>query len=153
MTIPTTTNSLGPASLPTCKYVRFQGKPLPSECRECGLGPCKYPIGNPALRTTPTGDTMMKDWRKMLRDVGGYNNDMLGIPASGVKEMVIEIESLRAQLAARDAEIARLREALGDLSFECDGVLTTCAPSRETYNRTFCVLTESRKAALAKEPS
>jgi hypothetical protein len=39
---------------------------------------------------------------------------------------------------------ADLLQALADLSFECDGVTRTEAPSRETYNRTFAVLQKYR---------
>ena len=41
----------------------------------------------------------MKNWRKMLVDIGGYDNELVGVPSGGVKEMVEEIESLREQLA------------------------------------------------------
>lgn len=37
----------------------------------------------------------MKDYRKMLEEVGGYENEMTAIPAGAVREMVAEIEQLR----------------------------------------------------------
>ena len=66
---------------------------------------------------------------------------------------------LRAALAAaptppvqddrKDAEI--LWKALQDLSFECDNVFSTCAPSRETYNKAFAVLDSMRHKYATKE--
>lgn len=49
------------------------------------------------------------------------------------------------ELCAR-AGMERVTQALGDLSFECFGGIGTCAPSVETYNRTFGVLEEARAA-------
>lgn len=40
-------------------------------------------------------------------------------------------------------------KALGDLSFECDGIDRTKAPSRETYNRTFDVLQQCRETLVS----
>ena len=40
------------------------------------------------------------NWRQQLTDLGGYENEMLGVPAGGVRKMVDEIEQLRAKLAA-----------------------------------------------------
>ena len=38
----------------------------------------------------------MKDWRKRLEDVGGYENEYLAVvPTPDVREMVDEIEKLR----------------------------------------------------------
>ena len=41
----------------------------------------------------------MKDYRKMLEDIGGYDNEMMGIPVAGVKEIIDEVEQLRIALA------------------------------------------------------
>lgn len=41
----------------------------------------------------------MKNWRKMLEEAGGYENELVGIPAGGVQEMVEEIEALLAKVA------------------------------------------------------
>ena len=40
----------------------------------------------------------MKDWRKMLEDIGGYKNELTAVPASAVKEMILDIELMRSQL-------------------------------------------------------
>jgi hypothetical protein len=50
----------------------------------------------------------VKNWRKMLVDIGGYDNELVGVPSGGVKEMVDEIESLREQ-------VTLLRDALDQL--------------------------------------
>jgi hypothetical protein len=44
-------------------------------------------------------EVMMKDWRRMLTEVGGYDNAMIGVPAGTVREMIEEIEALRADAA------------------------------------------------------
>lgn len=57
-------------------------------------------------------------------------------------------------------EVERLKEdarelwaALNALSFECDGVISTSPPSRETYNRTFAVMQRHwEKYGPAKTP-
>ena len=54
----------------------------------------------------------MKDWRIMLKAIGGYDNEMIGVPSGGVKEMVEDIESLQKQLANREKQIVMLRGAL-----------------------------------------
>jgi predicted nucleic acid-binding Zn-ribbon protein len=45
-----------------------------------------------------------------------------------------------AEIERLQRRVIELEKALEDLSFECDGVTQTVAPSRETYNRTFAVL-------------
>jgi len=37
----------------------------------------------------------MNDYRKMLEEIGGYENEMIAVPAGAVREMVSEIEMLR----------------------------------------------------------
>lgn len=44
-----------------------------------------------------------KSWREKLTDVGGYDNELLGIPAGGVREMVDEIERLSAEVKSLKA--------------------------------------------------
>ena len=44
------------------------------------------------------------NWRQQLTDLGGYENEMLGVPAGGVRKMVDEIERLRAKLAEITSE-------------------------------------------------
>jgi hypothetical protein len=40
----------------------------------------------------------MKNWRKMLTDIGGYTNELTSVPASSVREMIDDIDGLKAQL-------------------------------------------------------
>ena len=54
----------------------------------------------------------MKDWRKMLEGIGGYDNEMIGVPSGGVKEMVEDIESLQQQLANATKQNVLLRDAV-----------------------------------------
>lgn len=58
----------------------------------------------------------MKDWRKMLEGIGGYDNEMIGVPSGGVKEMVDDIESLKQQLAEREKQIVMLRGTVEEVS-------------------------------------
>lgn len=51
------------------------------------------------------------------------------------------------------ADAMELWKALNDLSFECDGVTSTVAPTRETYNRTFSVMQKHRQAYSEKARS
>lgn len=43
--------------------------------------------------------TRPRDFRRQLKEVGGYDNDMVGIPAGGVRPIIDEVEQLRAALA------------------------------------------------------
>ena len=38
----------------------------------------------------------MKNYRKMLEEVGGYENELIGVPAATVRDMIDEIENLMA---------------------------------------------------------
>ena len=49
-------------------------------------------------------------------------------------------------------DVAELAKALGDLSFECDGVVGVQAPTSETYNRTFAIYQKYRALAAAAHP-
>ena len=117
----------------------------------------------------------MKDWRKMLTDVGGYDNSLLGIPAMGVREIIEDIESLRAQLAEKDAEIARIQELHTGLMKNADQMndelraeiarlravgerfLSTIAALEQDENeeteQAWIDAHEAFKASLAKEPA
>lgn len=55
-------------------------------------------------------------------------------------DLAAESERRHRLLILQHAESVELWNALKDLSFECDGVTCTVAPSRETYNRTFRLL-------------
>lgn len=39
-----------------------------------------------------------KNWRRMLADLGGYENGLINIPAAGVIPIIDEVEALRAKL-------------------------------------------------------
>jgi hypothetical protein len=47
--------------------------------------------------------TEQKDWRKMLTDIGGYENEMVSVPAGGVRSIIDEVEMLRARVAPAPA--------------------------------------------------
>jgi len=47
------------------------------------------------------------------------------------------------QIGKLKDRVKDLEKALEDLSFECFGVVNTCAPSIEVYNRTFDVLKDT----------
>ena len=49
-----------------------------------------------------------KTWRQKLEEIGGYENEMIGVPAGGVRQMVDELEALQAELTAAREQIARL---------------------------------------------
>jgi len=42
-------------------------------------------------------------WRKMLSDVGGYDNELAAVPASGVRKLIDEFDQLETELAAATA--------------------------------------------------
>ena len=53
------------------------------------------------------------NWRQQLTDLGGYENELVGVPAGAVRKMVDEIERLRAdqdQLRSNFLRCSRLRE-------------------------------------------
>ena len=53
------------------------------------------------------------NWRQQLTDLGGYENEMLGVPAGGVRKMIDELEQLRAkrdEVRANFLRCSRLRE-------------------------------------------
>jgi hypothetical protein len=52
----------------------------------------------------------VKNWRKMLVDIGGYDNELVGVPSGGVKEMVEEIESLREQVTLLREFVRKIKE-------------------------------------------
>jgi hypothetical protein len=64
-----------------------------------------------------TDEVMMKDWRRMLTEVGGYDNALIGVPAGAVREMIDEIDALRAAVeravAERDALKAQIAALFG----------------------------------------
>lgn len=45
-----------------------------------------------------TGQNQPKNWRRMLADLGGYENGLINIPAAGVIPIIDEVEALRAKL-------------------------------------------------------
>jgi hypothetical protein len=63
----------------------------------------------------------MKDWRKMLEGIGGYDNEMIVVPSGGVKEMVDDIEEIQQQLAAKDALLNKLHDVLMYIQPWCNG--------------------------------
>ena len=61
-------------------------------------------------------DAAMKNWREILTQAGGYENEVLSISAGTVRQMVDEIERLRlgyeslhnsSDLEMRDGDMAR----------------------------------------------
>lgn len=51
----------------------------------------------------------MTDYRKQLEAIGGYENELLPVPAGGVRKIIDDLEKAQQQLAA---EIMRLEIAL-----------------------------------------
>lgn len=43
---------------------------------------------------------MGKSWRQQLEEVGGYENDLVGVPAGGVRKLIEEREELERHLRA-----------------------------------------------------
>lgn len=44
------------------------------------------------------------NWRKQLADLGGYDNELLGVPAGSVRKIIDELERLRARVAELSGE-------------------------------------------------
>lgn len=61
-----------------------------------------------------------KDWIAMLKDVGGWDNDMQGINAGAVKEMALEIEQDRETVLKLTNEVERRGELLSDAADHID---------------------------------
>lgn len=84
----------------------------------------------------------------MLRNYDNHEHSPLTIwEERQLAQAWLDRESLRAELAALQSERNRvvleagfLWHALKDLSFDCDGVTCTVAPTRGTYNDTFAVI-------------
>lgn len=56
------TKPSGPCAPPMCRIaMRGQGYHVADKCRECEDGPCKFPIGNPALRITDNTEQKLFD--------------------------------------------------------------------------------------------
>ena len=53
-----------------------------------------------------------KNWRAMLTALGGYDNDLVPVPAGGVREIISDVEALTTEVAelkeARDILVAQL---------------------------------------------
>mgnify|MGYP000844273893 CR=1 FL=1 len=45
-----------------------------------------------------------ENWRRMLADLGGYENGLINIPAAGVIPIIDEVEQLRAKLEALERQ-------------------------------------------------
>lgn len=54
----------------------------------------------------------MTNYRKQLEAIGGYENELLPVPAGGVRKIIEALEKAQQQLAAEQAYSAKLREAL-----------------------------------------
>jgi len=52
------------------------------------------PASAPAAAPSPQAPH--KDWRKMLTELGGWDNELLSVPAGAVREIIEEVEALRA---------------------------------------------------------
>lgn len=85
---------------------RPEGKVPGSErCLKCA----KWSVAGCLIRKTdpdidgceefePKATVGPKDYRKMLEEVGGWDNEMASVPAGGVREVVEGVESLRARV-------------------------------------------------------
>lgn len=49
----------------------------------------------------------MTNWRKNLEDMGGYENELVAVPAGGVRLLIAEFEDLQKQLAEREKQLAQ----------------------------------------------
>jgi hypothetical protein len=60
----------------------------------------------------------MTNWRKNLEDMGGYENELVAVPAGGVRLLIAEFEDLQKQLAEREKQLANAVKILSDQDFE-----------------------------------
>lgn len=60
------------------------------------------------------------NWRKQLAEIGGYDNELVGVPAGTVRKMVDEIDELRAALAQKDEAITYHENHFANLKIEYD---------------------------------
>lgn len=52
-----------------------------------------------------TEQNQPENWRRMLADLGGYENGLINIPAAGVIPIIDEVEQLRAKLDELEKQI------------------------------------------------
>lgn len=52
-----------------------------------------------------------KTWREKLEEIGGYENEMVSVPAGAVREMIDEMEALEADLKKANARERRAFQA------------------------------------------
>lgn len=60
----------------------------------------------------------MTDYRKQLEAIGGYENELLPVPAGGVRKIIEALENAQQQLAAEQANSAKLHAELSRIC-EC----------------------------------
>lgn len=60
----------------------------------------------------PKGDQGPKDYRKMLEEVGGWDNELASVPSGGVREVIEEVEALRTRVTDLVGQVDIAREIL-----------------------------------------
>jgi len=68
---------------------------------------------------------MSKNWREMLEEIGGYENEFVAVPAGPVREIIDELESALTEHALKDAVVEAAAQYLIDLNERDDGILTS----------------------------
>ncbi len=61
----------------------------------------------------------MKDWRRMLTEIGGYENGMIGVPASAVREMIEDIDCQQAEIARLTGKLEAANGLSPEYHAEC----------------------------------
>ena len=51
-------------------------------------------------------------WREKLTEIGGYENDLLGVPAGAVRKIIAELEDCREENIRLTKRIVSIEEAM-----------------------------------------
>ena len=56
--------------------------------------------------------TISKSWREQLTEIGGYENELIGVPAGSVRKIIQELEDCREENKILGERVAGLEQAV-----------------------------------------
>lgn len=102
----------------------------------------------PTPPAAPSDEAAIKPTYIGARERNPFCGDMVLLTPEQYAALLAANARLKADALFRDSAYRELLKALGDLSFECDGVTSTSAPTLETYNRTFAIWQHHRHVLI-----
>lgn len=97
--------------------------------------------------TRPTPLETLEDWRRQLREVGAFDNELLGLPAGGVRQMFADYETVVCRLAEAEEWLEGYRSGILTLQAAHDKALAKIEQQRENAQLAR-VLIEMQKARV-----